>query len=46
MLGFKSFHSAKITASGIESTRMIQKCQFVGTNDNLYAFEYFALLMA
>lgn len=46
MLGFKSFRSAKITISGIENIRMIQKCQFVGANDNLSAFENFALLMA
>jgi putative transposase len=46
MLGFKSFRSAKITIAGIENIRMIQKCQFVGANDNVSAFENFALLMA
>ena len=30
MLGFKSFHSAKITLAGIENVRMIQKFQFIG----------------
>jgi putative transposase len=29
MLGFKSFRSAKITITGIENIRMIQKCQWV-----------------
>ncbi len=30
MLGFKSFHSAKITITGIENIRMIQKRQIIG----------------
>lgn len=46
MLGFKSFRSAKITLSGIENIRMIQKCQIIGANDNLSAFENFTTLMA
>ncbi len=29
MLGFKSFHSAKITITGIENIRMIQKRQII-----------------
>ena len=46
MLGFKSFRSAKITLSGIENIRMIQKCQITGSNDNLSVFENFTTLMA
>ena len=46
MLGFKSFRSAKITLSGIENIRMIQKNQIIGSNDNCSAFENFAMLMA
>ena len=46
MLGFKSFNSARITISGIENIRMIQKKQIVGSNDNTSAFENFVMLMA
>ncbi|WP_133062977.1 DDE-type integrase/transposase/recombinase, partial [Rickettsia endosymbiont of Culicoides newsteadi] len=46
MLGFKSFHSAKITIAGIENIRMIQKGQIVGSNDNVSTFENFVMLMA
>ena len=46
MLGFKSFNSAKITISGIENIRMIQKGQIIGGNNNLSTFENFAMLMA
>ncbi|WP_264376282.1 MULTISPECIES: IS6 family transposase [unclassified Wolbachia] len=38
MLGFKSFHSAKITITGIENIRMIQKRQIIGANDNVSTF--------
>jgi len=46
MLGFKSFRSAKITISGIENIRIIQKGQIIGANDNLSTFENFKMLMA
>ena len=46
MLGFKNFQSAKITITGIENIRMIQKGQIVGANAHLYAFENFRMLMA
>ena len=46
MLGFKSFHSAKITITGIENIRMIQKGQIIEANDNLSVFENFKMLMA
>ncbi len=46
MLGFKSFHSAEMTITGIENVRMIQKRQIIGANDNLSTFENFAMLMA
>ncbi len=46
MLGFKNFNSARITISGIENIRMIQKKQIVGSNDNTVAFENFAMLLA
>jgi putative transposase len=46
MLGFKNFYSAKITLTGIENIRMIQKGQIEGANDNLSTFENFAYLMA
>jgi putative transposase len=45
MLGFKSFHSAKITITGIENIRIIQKGQLVGSNDNVSTFENFTMLM-
>lgn len=46
MLGFKSFNSAKITITGIENIRMIQKGQIIGGNNKLSVFENFAMLMA
>jgi putative transposase len=46
MLGFKSFNSAKITLTGIENIRMIQKGQIEGGNDSLSTFENFVFLMA
>ena len=46
MLGFKSFRSAKITITGIENIRIIQKGQIIGSNDNLSTFENFKMLMA
>ena len=46
MLGFKNFQSAKITISGIENIRMIQKGQITGADTHLYAFENFKMLMA
>ncbi|BDG75644.1 hypothetical protein wNi1_01510 [Wolbachia pipientis] len=46
MLSFKNFHSAKITITGIENIRMIQKKQIIGANDNVSTFENFAMLMA
>ncbi len=46
MLGFKSFRSAKITITGIENIRIIQKGQLIGSNDNLSTFENFKMLMA
>ena len=46
MLGFKSFHSAKITITGIENIRIIQKGQIIGTNNNVSTFENFKMLMA
>ena len=46
MLGFKSFNSAKITITGIENIRIIQKGQIIGTNNNVSTFENFKMLMA
>jgi len=46
MLGFKNFRSAKITISGIENIRIIQKGQIIGADSHLYAFENFKMLMA
>jgi putative transposase len=46
MLGFKSFHSAEITITGIENIRIIQKRQIIGTNDKLSTFENFKMLLA
>ena len=45
MLGFKSFHSAKITIAGSENIRIIQKGQIAGSNDNASTFENFKMLM-
>ena len=46
MLGFKNFQSAKITISGIENIRMIQKGQIIKSDSQQYAFENFKILMA
>jgi putative transposase len=46
MLGFKSFRSAKITITGIENIRIIQKGQIVGSSDRATAFENFKMLIA
>lgn len=46
MLGFKNFHSAKITITGIENIRIIQKNQITGIDKHKYVFENFASLMA
>lgn len=46
MLGFKSFQSAKITLSGIENIRMIQKGQILGQLPSQFAFSNFVSLMA
>ena len=46
MLGFKSFRCAKITITGIENIRMIQKGQIIGANNNLSVFKNFKMLMA
>jgi putative transposase len=46
MLGFKNFQSAKITISGIENIRMIQKGQIEEADSHIYAFENFKTLMA
>ena len=46
MLDFKSFHSAKMTITGIENIRMIQKGQIIGANDNVSVFKNFVTLMA
>ena len=46
ILGFKSFRSAKITISGIENIRIIQKGQIIGSNNNASTFENFKMLMA
>ncbi|WPY01915.1 IS6 family transposase domain protein (plasmid) [Candidatus Trichorickettsia mobilis] len=45
MLGFKSFRSAKITISGIENIRIIQKGQLIGSNNNLSTYQNFKALM-
>lgn len=45
-LGFKSFHSAKMTISGIENIRMIQKGQMIGQGANQSSFNNFVNLMA
>jgi len=45
-LGFKNFHSAKTTISGIENIRMIQKGQIIGQSFSHFAFSNFSALMA
>lgn len=46
MLGFKNFHSARATLSGIENIRMIQKGQIEGQTKNQNSFHNFQNLMA
>lgn len=46
MLGFKSLHLAKITITGIENIRIIQKGQILGYNDRVTTFDNFKMLMA
>ena len=46
MFGFKSFHAANITITGIENIRIIQKGQLIGTKKQAYTFENFAKLVA
>jgi transposase-like protein len=46
MLGFKSFCFARITITGIENIRMIQKGQINEANDNVSTFENFKMVMA
>lgn len=46
MLGFKNFHSAQKTLSGIEVMKMIKKGQMEGNNDDLSHAEQFYLLAA
>ena len=45
-LGFKYFHSARETISGIESVRVIQKGQITGQTKNQSSFKNFVNLMA
>ncbi len=45
-LGFKNFHSAKLTIMGIENIRMIQKGQVIGQTASNTSFYNFANLMA
>jgi putative transposase len=45
-LGFKNFQSAAATITGIESIRMIQKGQFIGSDKTLSVFHNFCSLMA
>ena len=46
MLGFKNFHSASVTITGIENVRMIQKGQIQGCDSANSAFQNFSALMA
>ena len=46
MMGFKNFHSAQKTLFGIESVRMMQKGQVVGTERNNNSWSVFTNLMA
>jgi len=46
MLGFKNFHSAQATLTGIENIRMIKKGQIIGQQQNQNAFYNFVDLMA
>ncbi|MGI2262400.1 IS6 family transposase [Candidatus Cardinium hertigii] len=46
MLGFKRFHAANITITGIENIRIIQKGQLIGAKKQVSTFDNFAKLMA
>ena len=46
MLGFKSFHAANLTITGIENIRIIQKGQLIGTKKQVSTFDNFSKLMA
>ena len=46
MLGFKSFHSAKQTLSGIETVHMIKKGQLENVPDNLSIYRQVVSLIA
>jgi transposase-like protein len=46
MLGFKNFHSASATITGIENIRMIQKRQVQGCDAANSTFQNFCALMA
>ncbi len=46
ILGFKNFHSAKATLTGIENIRMIQKGQIIGQTKNQNAYHNFCESMA
>ena len=45
MMGFKAFHSADATLSGIELCRMLKKDQHINS-ENSHAFEQFYALAA
>ena len=45
MTGFKTFHSAEATLSGIESCRMLKKGQPINS-ENAFVFEQFYALAA
>lgn len=46
MMGFKNFNSAKKTLFGIESVRMMQKGQVIGTEKSNNSWSVFTSLMA
>ena len=46
ILGFKSFSTAEITVSEIESIRMIQKAQVEGADADSFVFENFCTVLA
>lgn len=46
MLGFKNFHSAQATLSGIENIRIIQKGQIIGQTKNQNSYSNFQNLIA
>ena len=45
-LGFKNFHSAVATITGIENIRMLQKGQIFGCDSTRSVFHNFCALMA